>query len=108
MKCSGEYLGARQKDQEWRNLNSSHCGSVSFKIYWGFNVNFSRVHQNFFIYTSKHYIKQCFEGEVFTALNIWIVVLWVMKPFSLMIMNISDKPPAYIFRVDVEIPQEHW
>jgi len=42
-------------------------------IYWGFNVNFSRVDQNFFRYTSKHYIKQCFGGEVFTALNIWIV-----------------------------------
>jgi len=23
-------------------------------------VNFSRVHHNFFTYTSKHYIKQCF------------------------------------------------
>lgn len=67
-----------------------------------------RVRQNFFIYTSKHYIKQCFGREVFTALNIWIVVLWITKPFLLMVTNTSDKPPACIFRVEVESPQEHW
>jgi hypothetical protein len=46
-----------------------------------------RVHQNFFIYTRKHYIKQCFGCEVFTALNIWTVVLSVTRPFSLIVTS---------------------